>query len=209
MPLTVFCVWTGDKFGPEYPDRLIRGVDRNLSRMARYVCITDRKTVRDWEVEPAEKLNHPEEGCWHKLQLFRRRQGTCLYLDLDVVVTGEVDSLLIPPDDVRLHGMKELGQNTKLNSSALSWNGETETLHHIWHARLAHKGKFGKQGGPWRGDQNFIDGMLTEDDVSYMDGADSFKYTGWRPSTRVLVFHGQPKPHTLPHDHPASQLWRR
>ena len=40
-PQTVICLKWGDRYGPEYVNRLYRGVRANTDRPLRFVCITD------------------------------------------------------------------------------------------------------------------------------------------------------------------------
>ena len=78
LTLTVACVRWGDKYGPEYVERLAEGVRRHLRRRHRFVCYTDdvealsgntgivamplgtTGVIRGWR------------GWWHKAFLFSR-----------------------------------------------------------------------------------------------------------------------------------------
>lgn len=94
--ITVVCVRTGTKFSPDYVARLRAGVDRYLAEPHEFLCITDRPDevgpgVRAWDVR-AFGL----EGWWAKMLLFSPylpAWGRVLYLDLDMVVTGNLAPL--------------------------------------------------------------------------------------------------------------------
>lgn len=87
--LIVACVRTGDKYGPEYVERLRRGVERHLNTSHRFVCITDKTFRSDIELVDSEGL----PGWWAKMLLFRadwRSECDVIYLDLDTVVVGNL-----------------------------------------------------------------------------------------------------------------------
>jgi len=76
--LRVICVRWGDKFGDNYVNALRAGVERNLTIPHTFECAH-------------MELGLP--GFWNKLGLFRPGfiTGPTLYLDLDVVVMGNLD----------------------------------------------------------------------------------------------------------------------
>lgn len=93
--ITVACVWTGNKYGVEYVERLRNMVARHLPLEHRFVCITDRMLSVPEDVLPLPAL--PALWTWWaKMQLFNQRLlGTdrILYLDLDTVIVGDLTPL--------------------------------------------------------------------------------------------------------------------
>jgi hypothetical protein len=92
--MIVACVRTGTKYGPEYVERLVRGVKRHSSVECRFVCLTDQQ-----ETWPGVE-NHRVElsGWWAKMAIFNpdwRGNDRLVYLDLDTVVIGNIDPLLV------------------------------------------------------------------------------------------------------------------
>lgn len=95
---TVVCVKQGDKYGPEYVNRLASMVRRHSTNPPRFVCFTENPEGLDPEVEhqplPADGLT----GWWNKVALFKVDlpgvRGRILYFDLDVVITDNLDPLL-------------------------------------------------------------------------------------------------------------------
>jgi Tfp pilus assembly protein PilF len=98
---TVVCVKHGDKYGPEYVNRLHGMVRRNCSSLAGFVCFTENADGLDADIQVQPLPRADLAGWWNKVALFRRDlagvSGRVLYLDLDVVVTGDLDPLLCHP----------------------------------------------------------------------------------------------------------------
>jgi hypothetical protein len=219
---TVLCVWIGTKYGREYVERLGRAVTRDLAPWNRpkLKCITDQKMegerVGPWTCTTAVPFRHPEEGCWTKLQCFQPgvAVGPTLYLDLDVVVTGELDGYIPKPEQRTLSAMKDAVRKGHFNSSVMAWNAPD--MHYMWAKREEYRrgGKmFGKPSGPWRGDQDFIRENL-QGEWQELPGALSYKVAlhgnkNPPPSCRVAVFHGKPKMADLPPDNTYRRLWEQ
>lgn len=96
----IICMKWGDKYGPQYVNKLYGMVKKNLPGDFRLVCLTDRPEGIRQEVEcyPCPNVAIPEPYCnlgWRKVSLWAETldhmEGTWLYLDLDVVVTGSLD----------------------------------------------------------------------------------------------------------------------
>ena len=92
----------GDKYGPEYANRLYSAVRRRLGLDFRFLCFTDdRKGLRpEIEAHPIPDFDVPpawRRTPWLKLALFREdlagMSGQRLFLDLDVLITGRMDDL--------------------------------------------------------------------------------------------------------------------
>jgi len=104
----VICMKWGQKYGPEYVNRLYAMVRRHLSGEFRFVCLTDDMAGIRSEVEcfPIPALDLPEgipERGWKKLVSFSDDLyglgGTALFLDVDVVIVGSLDAFFSEPGD--------------------------------------------------------------------------------------------------------------
>ena len=91
--ITVWSVFWGDKYSVEYVYTLKRMVEVNLSMPHEFICITS---------QPMKGVNCIEPECdyhgwWQKIGLFKPglATGASLYLDLDVVITGPLDDLVL------------------------------------------------------------------------------------------------------------------
>ena len=90
----------GDKYGPEYANRLYAGVRRHLVLDFRFLCFTDDRSGLRPEIEahPIPDFDVPpawQRTPWLKLALFRDDlaglSGQSLFLDLDILITGRMD----------------------------------------------------------------------------------------------------------------------
>src|SRR5262245_4453870 len=105
MLAIVTWLW-GHKYSPEYVWRLHRGLARNLRQPFRFLLMTERD--RSFAALPAgverHAIKHPHlcalPGCFARLHMFergwqqnRRLDGPIVCLDLDIVITGELDRL--------------------------------------------------------------------------------------------------------------------
>ena len=101
-PVNIITMKWGTLYGPHYVNRLYASVHRNLSREFRFVCFTDDATgvvpsvechpIADVEFSATEK-----DRRWLKLGGFKEGiadlRGTCLFLDLDVVIVDSIDAM--------------------------------------------------------------------------------------------------------------------
>ncbi len=101
MTVNVITIKWGTLYGANYVNRLRSSIERNLSLPFRFVCFTDYADQIDHRVEtyPLPPISIPQvptrSSNWRKLGLYRSGigdlEGSCLYLDLDIVVVGPVD----------------------------------------------------------------------------------------------------------------------
>lgn len=103
MKVAVGTVKWGTRFGPDYVNVIHRAVREKLKLPHRFVCLTNQPEGIDpgVEVMPMPEFGVPEvewtkRGCWPKVALFKEGvfedDEVVLYLDLDVLVTGELDA---------------------------------------------------------------------------------------------------------------------
>lgn len=89
----------GTLYGPNYVNMLQRAAARHLTLPHEFICFTDDPTDLDPSVicHPIPEVDLPPQNKlsgWRKLGLFRPDlpiDGTCLFLDLDIVVLGSLD----------------------------------------------------------------------------------------------------------------------
>lgn len=96
----IVCMKWGTLYGADYVNKLYGMVKRNISGDFRFVCLTDDPTNVRKEVEclacPAVDIPAPFNNTgWRKITLWAgvlpEMSGDWLFLDLDVVVTGDLN----------------------------------------------------------------------------------------------------------------------
>ena len=224
--ITVACIKWGAKYGDSYVRNLERAIETHLAYPFEFVCFTERPV----SAVHCRPLPTDWPGWWAKLGLFKPGlfHGPTLYLDLDVVVLGDLGaylreaatdraklwalddfsySLRAPKDWMDEDTRRLLGGIGTCNSSVMCWRGDVaapayerfrEHSHEIMH-RL-------------HGDQNHLTQTLWPERLALFSkrSACSYKYDvrdGGEPFGAVCVFHGEPKCTDLPDSEPLRRLW--
>lgn len=89
----------GDRYGPEFVNRIAHSARRHTQMPLNIVCFTDdaRGIDPSVEIHPLPEIDLPPSvryTPWRKLSLFRPDsplEGLGLFLDLDIVITGPLD----------------------------------------------------------------------------------------------------------------------
>lgn len=202
--ITICCIKKGDKYGPEYVNILEAMVRRNvISTPYKFVCFTENATgIRpDIQIMPLP-FNAP--GWWAKMGLYMERipgieTERLLFLDLDVVITGPLDSIMRYDSDFAMAKDEPTGAFPA--GSARDQYGNTSVIllrvgaaKRIWECYC----RGGKPETAWS-DQGWINDhyagfadLLSEKEIqSYK----LHKLAGDAPPVcSVVIFHGVPKP---------------
>lgn len=194
--LTVACVLkSGGAYDAEWVRRLRDGVARNLTVPHEFKCISDVPVpcyriplLVDW---PA---------WWAKLYLFKPGilKTPTLYLDLDTVITGNIDSLSdLPQKFAMLHNFHD----HNVVGSGVMWFREVPTqvykrfIQKPW-AFIEYYNRF--HTGNHIGDQAFISDTLNRK-VDFIDSDQIKSYkkhckAGLPEDASLVCFHGLPRP---------------
>lgn len=236
----VICMKWGSKYGPEYVNRLYAMVRRHLTGEFRMVCLTDDASGIRPEVQcfpiPALDLpaGSPERG-WTKLVTFKKDlcglTGTALFLDVDVVIVGDLDSFFDEPGEfLIIHDYKRPWRITG-NSSVYRFElgAHPEVLTYFRNHVEEVQARF-------RNEQAYLSDVIHRSGkLKYWPSTwcPSFKYHGipawpsnyWKApfipeDARIVIFHGECNPpdalagkrnrrfrHILP-AHWVAQHWR-
>lgn len=151
--ITVWCVLWGDKYHPEYVHRLKYQVAKNLSLEHEFKCITDHplddvdcvKPIVDWP------------GWWQKLSVFKPglTSGLNLLMDIDVVIVGELDSVVKTYGTHTLSAPRDWSKGT-LAAPFVLWTPSVQT-EEIWNRFTTDVMQRKSPGGKQYGDQNWMD----------------------------------------------------
>ena len=204
--LTVWCLNWGDKYDDYYVKRLQREVKKYLTLEHTFCCITDRNIEGVYCLNSMTVDNLP--GWWGKIGLFKPgiSTETNLWLDLDIVLTGNLDNMVLQYSGSHLACAANWAASGHLGcqSSVMIWHGgkgcQAEIIYRSFDPELAHWPPINKPGVLW-GDQEHITvlrdaGRLA---VTHFDPdlVLSYKYhcrAGLPQGCKAVVFHGDPKP---------------
>ncbi|TAL05401.1 MAG: hypothetical protein EPO07_03540 [Verrucomicrobia bacterium] len=208
--VNVICMKWGTKYPASDVNRLRSMVRRHLSRPHRFICFTDESAGIDPSVEirPLPQVNVPPgpERCWRKLGVFDQKQtqleGVTLFLDLDIIVLDSLDPFFEHPGDFCIIRDWLRGHRSVGNSSVFRFVADRhQNVLPAFHADTQ------RIAANYRCDQDFI--SVSVGPVTWWpeEWCRSFKYhcmysfpfaffrAPKRPAgTRLLIFHGFPKP---------------
>lgn len=215
--IKVVCVYrNGGDFTPDYVFRLRSGVARHLKFAHEFICLTDR--VGELQKIASVPLAWAWPGWWSKMEIFGIH-GPVLYLDLDTVVVGSIDTLAerITESEDELFMVRDFYKQNLLSTGMLGWNGDVKWILDEFRkvvdgARWStFKGTFylGTASGSFRGDQEWLRPILSgQDEMKVSSIQDVF--SGIRSykvhmrncrqligDERVICFHGKPRPHEV------------
>jgi hypothetical protein len=202
---SVVCVWTGNKYSPEYVEKLGRGVRRHLQVPHRLVCLTDRTEQID-NFEMVDISGYKLPGWWAKMLVFRpelRGSGRAVYVDLDSVPVSDLSPLLRNRANFAIcENFTRLAGNTKwpcrYGSCVMTFAGGWGE--HVWHA-FHHDHQHHMQVAGNLGDQFAIQELVPN--APYLQNMlpPGF-FLGYRdlreeppPGTALVIFAGRNKPH--------------
>lgn len=215
---TAVCIKTGSAYPSAFANRLGGALRRN-GLSGRLVCLTDDDAGLDEDLVEPRAFPNPSHSYWDKLWLFSWKHGIedrLLYLDLDMVVTGDVRPF------VAFDGLDNTGAARGVLATGSRFGRPKEINSTLMSIPLG----FGLQiwrrftkARPWfrwryAGDSNFVESVIGPSTVRWQDRFPgcllSYKRDigpdGDLPGAAVFVsFHGKPNPdevsHTLVHEH--------
>jgi hypothetical protein len=233
--IDVACVIHGTKYDWCYVERLYNMVIRHSTRPVRFHVFTEsdrsvpdhmvKHVLHDWP-----GIAGPKKSWWYKMQMFEpgRISGRLLYFDLDTVIVDNIDWM--QDLDVRffwsIRDFRHLWRPSwkGMNSSVMLW----DTTRFAWIWKEFQQNDVKTQARLFHGDQDFLNSVLTERDLKFMDeslikswrwqikdGGMDMKTRVYRrpdagsvllPGVKILIFHGSPKPHDV-HDPVIEQNW--
>ena len=212
------CLKWGKKYSASYVNKLYRMVKRNFHSPFHFYCLTEDESGLDAGVRHLQLERSDLQGFWYKLALFQRDfygiRGDLIYLDLDVVIVGDIDFLSDYPG--RFVIARNWSRNPMWNSSVMRFRiGEYAF---VWERFLENKTAILER---CNGDQEWIYECVpnaatwpAERVVSYKKSLNSRAFplfwklglkqlvakaadrmdTSLPPEASIVVFHGEPNP---------------
>ena len=218
----VLCLKHGTKYSFDYVNRLYNMVKRNCTIDFEFVCLTEDPRDLDPNIKVIA-LPGGLQGWWCKPYMFSNDlplKGTILYLDLDVVISGNIDKLFTycPTHWCTIRDFTRVMRPSwkKYNSSIVRF--KSGQLHHVWEEFDKNKNEIQKR---LHGDQDWLyEATRKNQAMLYPDSwilswkwevrkSRAFAKGGLkgnrklevienvtpRPECCVCVFHGDPQPH--------------
>jgi len=218
MKYNFVCVCYGDKYPVEYVQKLYNMAKRNITKPFDFFVFTDHVKMAKMVSEGIAVVKFPMhdlEGWWNKMQLFhpdvsKYLIGTTLYMDLDVVITDNIDCFYEYQPELEFVGMNDFNPLTKLWNSSVMRFQQSKVSQQVWKRFMENRKEWLRR---FPGDQNLISHLLKDGRATVSSFPDSWTQSykwydrkGNRYSRQdmtfehngeslVTVFHGQPNPH--------------
>lgn len=231
------CVIHDTLYNFSYVDKLYSMLCRYLSpEVVLHVYTESNRTVPSPYVKHSliewPGVRGPKLSWWHKIQIFNPEhyRGRLLYFDLDTVIVNDIDWIW-QQDPSFFYGVRDFKylfrQNRfSINSSVMCFN--TEKFAYVYNEFDPGIDKTGLR--KYHGDQDYIHEKVSRKHQFRFLDEDRIKSYRWQvkeggydfarrkhkepgapttidPLTSVLIFHGNPKPHTA-NDFVIEQHWR-
>lgn len=206
----------GTKYNAMYVNNMYNMIKRNITLPFRFYCVTDDHTDLKREITVV-KLPEDDDikGWWWKPYLFNTglfKEGTNFYIDLDMVIINNIDDFMTykPGKFLGLRNYLYLREghegHRSLASGIMRW--ENGMYNMVW-TRLTRDKRLinnfdGDQDYIWAYHKDHIDFFPDEYTMSYKwDHIKDHKITD---KTKVIVFHGEPRPHQV-NDQLIKEHW--
>ena len=172
------CVYYGNKYRPEYVQKLYNMVKRHLTIKHNFICFTDNTSLHRIVKGDIDFRKFPlddEIGWWNKLQLFHPDSGLVgenLYMDLDVVILKNINQMAQFGDTETFGALHDFTGHTGINSSIMKFNNTIMTPA-VWYRYYEDRPRWRK----YQGDQNVVyEFMKDHTNLQYMPNEWTFSY---------------------------------
>ena len=231
--MTIVTIKWGNRYPAAYVNLLYEATRRYGLEDSRFICFTDDSAGLNPGIQalPLPEIDLPEKyrwTFWRKLALFDPAlglTGTCLYFDLDVVITGDLRPLVADwsgrPRFIRNWVGAKTARRTeydRINSSVVLYDGSgcgriLDRFHEAPDEILSR----------YPGDQGFVHDCLADEAEFFQEGlCVSFKRhciprfplnlfiaPAVPKGNCVVVFHGRPDPHEAAAGYRGGRLKHR
>jgi len=193
----VVCLKHGTKYEADYVNKLFSAVKRNSTVDVLFHCFTDDIYGLNIEIDTHPLPHTNVEGWWQKLFLFSDEiniTGRILFLDLDTLITGNIDHYITQDNGFVV--LRDLwAKQNNVGSAVMSF--EAGQHKQIWDTFIANPVAAVRSLHP-HGDQKWIQKHQTQriywQDL-YQDEIVSFKSNcrgGVPTKAKIICFHGKP-----------------
>jgi len=218
--INIVCLKWGDKYDPDYVNKLFSSIKRNTTVEFKFHCFTENGSDLNQEIIIHDLPYKSLEGWWNKVYLFSNQINIPLgekifYVDLDTVITDNIDDLLSHPTTKMivlkdfLHGLAKTAGT--MGSGLMAWTHGNYTK--IWNQFIQNPEAAIKQVEP-HGDQHWIDFCINERFRVYWQDilpgrVVSFKVNcldGLPSKAAIICYHGRP---SIPESaYTTEKIWK-
>lgn len=229
------CLWCGTRYAWEYVEKLYSMLERHNSGCVRLYVLTepDRPIPAPMikiSLDLWPNLQDYNRLWWYKMQLFdiAKIDFPAVYLDLDVVLLDNMHWIW-PHDKKFFWAVEDFRYLHRpsvrtLNSSVMSW--DPDIFYWIW--QDFQKRDLDVIFGQYHGDQDYLHSVIPTSHLKFFDrsAVKSWRWQiqqgGWdfrtrkprggitaftNDGTKIIVFHGNPKPHQVSTDPLIAANW--
>src|SRR3954468_4364865 len=187
--MLVITTWLWGHYGEHYARRLASAVHRNLTEAHRFLCFTDTpRHLPGMEQHPIRDMDLTRvKGCFARLRLFdpvwQRQLGLnpgdrVVNLDLDLVVTGELDPLFQGKDDFRI--LQDINTTNPCPYNGSVWMFKAGARPDVWHDFSLEAAQTKTKIHAFADDQGWFDYKMPEAAAwGPPQGVYGFKKKGW------------------------------
>lgn len=175
-------------YGPEWADKLARGLARHVQDAYRFVCYVDRPYLF---AEPVEQrlIKRYRHDMRALLEPFGDDLGRVIFMGLDTLVVGSLDRLLAYSGSFGM--ARDPCNETKACSGVMSFTHRPD----IWERYVETDAKGSMLGG-FPSDMDFLRGFKPD----ILDGCGLYSAPihcrgGFPDDAAIVFFHGRMKPH--------------
>ena len=203
-PLILTVLKSGGDFGPDYVNKMKNMIKNHIDTDYDFLCLTDDKRMNGNDIIP---LRHRWPGWWSKLEVFRKDivgDRKAIYFDLDMVIIDNIFPLTCMKNPFTM--MRGFKDKDKRNSSIMVWEGNGfSELYET--ASQSFSEEFLNQRSN-ESDQEFIqDRLLSQYAITPGVVQDAVQVSSFKKDylkqgalledTRIVSFHGKPRPHEI------------
>jgi len=168
--MNVLTLKVGDKYGPEYINRLYSAIKRNSTVDFDFYCYTEDSSGLDDNIHIIPlRLRHDVVKQWYKIDFHHmpKLHGKCLILDIDYIIIDNIDDILTWNLPKNTLGCQERWWSNRIDYCRINGGfqmfhqGDTKHLYDTFYKDPEYWQRYyvdrGEAEGPVNGEQNFVD----------------------------------------------------
>ena len=207
--LNIVCFKWGNKFGPEYVNKLHNSVKRNVTIPFTFTCFTDDPEGVECDTQP---FLTDLPSWWYIIGLFNENhdfEDKVLYMDLDTVITDNIDHILSL--DVDFAMTEEFYRPNGLQTTFIMWKPER---YYFVYDKLRTRVNANSNPHLFGGTNGFIEKFVPREEVTILQKEFPKEFISYKVHVRdnhprawdmpgdlntakVICFHGKPMPHEV------------